>query len=73
MQRSRNGPTRTDRSVYESHSVRNSNKKGTSQVRLRDLYAILGVSEGCVHVEPGATVGEVTAFLLQRSLQLECK
>jgi hypothetical protein len=41
---------------------------------MRDLYAILGLSDDgrTLHVEPGATVGEVTAWLLSRELQLEC-
>jgi delta24-sterol reductase len=67
---------RTDRSVYESHSVRNSNKTKVRQVPLRELRAILGltVEQGkkIIHVEPGATVGEVTNFLQEKKLQLEC-
>ena len=68
------GPLRTDRSVYDSHSVRNADKASAMQVPMRDLYAILGLSEDgrTLHVEPGATVGEVTAWLLSRELQLEC-
>jgi hypothetical protein len=34
---------RTDRSVFESHSVRNSNKTGSRLIGLGDLRAILGV------------------------------
>ena len=74
---------RTDRSVYDSHSVRNSDKSQVKQVPLRQLYAILGLSTHTdpdhnqyqiVHVEPGATVGEVTNYLVQQKppLQLEC-
>lgn len=77
------GLLRTDRSVFDSHSVRNSNKKATRQVPLRDLRAILGIStiersQGndirVVHVEPGVTVGDVTSYLLKQNppLQLEC-
>ena len=71
-------PLRTDRSVFESHSVRNSNKTATTQVPMRDLYAVLGTlsdpAGAVIHVEPGATVGEVTRWLLAQSppLQLEC-
>ena len=43
---------------------------------MRDLRAILGLAEGAdgksVRVEPGVTVGEVTAWLLERELMLEC-
>jgi len=75
---------RTDRSVYESHSVRNSDKSSVTQIPLRNLRAILGLHEviskqngqpfTIVHVEPGATVGEVSTYLLSRPipLQLEC-
>jgi Delta24-sterol reductase len=75
---------RTDRSVYESHSVRNSDKSTVTQVPLRSLRAILSLSRhtdaedneyDIIHVEPGATVGEVSDYLLKqkpRSLQLEC-
>ena len=72
---------RTDRSVHESHSVRNSDKTRTKQAPLRDLRAILDMKHsdlqhggGVLHVEPGATVGEVTSYLLRQtpSLQLEC-
>lgn len=63
---------RTDRSEHDSHSVRNSDKSASQSVQLRSLYAILGCGEGIVHVEPGATVGEVTAYLLKLGLQLEC-
>lgn len=54
-------PLRTDRSIYDSHSVRNSDKAGATQVSMRDLYAILGLADDgrTLHVEPGATVGEV--------------
>ena len=52
--------------------MRNSDKSGSEPVKLRSLYAILGCEGGAVHVEPGATVGEVTAYLLLRGLQLEC-
>ena len=72
--KAQNGPVRTDRSVYESHSVRNADKTSAIQIPMRDLYAILGLSEDgrTLHVEPGATVGEVTRWLLSRELQLEC-
>ena len=72
---------RTDRSVHESHSVRNSDKTRTQQAPLRDLRAILDMQHsdmqhggGVLHVEPGATVGEVTSYLLRQTppLQLEC-
>lgn len=75
---------RTDRSVYESHSVRNSDKSAVTQVPLRSLRSVLGLHRHVdanddeyevVHVEPGATVGEVSDFLLKQKkapLQLEC-
>jgi delta24-sterol reductase len=65
---------RTDRSVFDSHSVRNADKGSAKQVRIRDLRAILGLdaTTGIVHVEPGVTVGEITTYLLQHHLQLEC-
>ena len=75
---------RTDRSVYESHSVRNSDKSTVTQVPLRSLRSVLGLHRHVdanddeyevVHVEPGATVGEVSDFLLKQKkapLQLEC-
>lgn len=63
---------RTDRSVYDSHSVRNADKKASKQIRLRDLRAILGLKGNIVHVEPGVTVGEITDYLLKANLQLEC-
>ena len=74
---------RTDRSIYESHSVRNSDKSQVKQVPLRELRAVLGVTTHTdaandeytiVHVEPGATVGEVTTYLARQTepLQLEC-
>jgi hypothetical protein len=78
---------RTDRSSFDSHSVRNSNKGAAAKVPMRDLRAILGVvpdessfshssssSRLAVHVEPGVTVGEVTTYLLRRDppLMLRC-
>ena len=65
---------RTDRSVYESHSVRNSDKTTTSQVPLRSLRAILSLDAGTgiFHCEPGVTVGEATRWLLARGRILEC-
>ena len=65
---------RTDRSVFDSHSVRNSDKSRSSNIPMRDLRAILGLAADgkSVRVEPGATVGELTAWLLERELMLEC-
>ena len=65
---------RTDRSVFDSHSVRNSDKSRSSNIPMRDLRAILGLAADgrSVRVEPGVTVGEVTAWLLERELMLEC-
>jgi len=67
-------PLRTDRSAFESHSVRNADKAVATQIPMRDLNAVLGLSEDrrTVRVEPGATVGEVTRWLLEHELQLEC-
>ena len=42
---------RTDRSVYESHSVRNSDKTAVRQVPLRQLRAVLGLSRTAGAVE----------------------
>ena len=63
---------RTDRSVFDSHSVRNSDKSRSSNIPMRDLRAILGLAADgkSVRVEPGVTVGEVTAWLLERELML---
>ena len=57
---------RTDRSVFQSHSVRNSDKSGFAQIKLSDLRAILSldVERGILHVEPGVTVGEVAYWML---------
>ena len=64
---------RTDRSVYESLSTRNSDKTQVNQVPLRALHAILGLDDdGVLHCEPGVTVGEATRFLLARKRMLEC-
>ena len=64
---------RTDRSVYESLSTRNSDKTQVNQVPLRALHAILGLDDdGVLHCEPGVTVGEATRYLLARKRMLEC-
>jgi len=65
---------RSDRSPAESHAVRVADKSAHKQVSMRDLRAILGLSDGALHVEPGVTVGEATKWLLKRDppLQLEC-
>ena len=69
-------PLRTDRSPYRSHSVRNDTKPNASQIPLRELRCILSLvvdqKSGIIHVEPGATVGEVTSYLLKRGWILEC-
>lgn len=65
-------PLRTDRSVFDSHSVRNTDKGASRQIYLRDFRAILGLKGDVVHVEPGVTVGEITDYLLKLNLQLEC-
>ena len=67
-------PLRTDRSVFNSHSVRNADKSTSHKVKLSDLSAILSLDgeANIIHVEPGVTVGEVTDFLLGRDMQLEC-
>ena len=43
---------RTDRSVFDSHSVRNADKSNSRQVRIRDLCAILNQ-----HIPFGCDVG----------------
>jgi len=58
--------------------VRTSDKSNIHQAPLRNLRAILGLqhiiskASKIVHVEPGATVGEVSNYLLKQNLQLEC-
>jgi len=71
---------RTDRSPYHSHSLRNDTKANTTKIPLGSLRCVLSLDidvdatneSGIVHVEPGATVGEVTTYLLQRGWMLEC-
>jgi delta24-sterol reductase len=69
-------PMCTDRSSANSHSVRLVDKSAWHRIPMGGLRAILGVetsaSGSTVRVEPGVSVGEVTAYLLARKLQLEC-
>ena len=68
----------TDRQSADSHSVRMTDKSNRHTIPFGDLRAILGVEDSpsrngkIIRVEPGATVGEVTAYLVKRGLQLEC-
>lgn len=73
LESSKRKPMRTDRSGNNSHSVRTASKEDSHQVRLADMNAILGVDmdKMTVRLEPGATVGKVTAHLTKLGLQLE--
>lgn len=64
---------RTDRNTDASHSVRSSDKSGAHKIGLGDLVSIIGLSEDkkSILVEPGVTVGNITAFLTKQNLQLE--
>lgn len=64
----------TDRSSSHSHSVRLTDKEHWHKIKMGDLRAIIDVdaAAGTVHVEPGVTVKEITLYLLERGLQLEC-
>ena len=69
-------PMCTDRSSAYSHSVRLTDKSGWHRIAMGDLRAIIGVEgeheRATVRVEPGVTVAEISHFLLERNLQLEC-
>ena len=67
----------TDRSSAYSHSVRMTDKSQWHRIAMGDLRAILSVSTDAagasvVRVEPGVTVAEISTYLLDKGLQLEC-